>query len=83
MEHTRFERMAANPAVNYAHWDDLGLRNPSESRFMRQGCVGDWRRFFDVDTERRFDEWAAGSAAGTGLAFDYVPTDDPNLTSSA
>ncbi|XP_053210033.1 sulfotransferase 1E1-like isoform X2 [Panonychus citri] len=41
-EHCNFRFMAVNPQVNYSHWDRIGLRNPDESQFFRNGQVGDW-----------------------------------------
>ena len=74
--HTRFESMAVNPSVNYSHWDDLGLRNKSEARFMRSGRVGDWRRHFDPETNRRFDDFIRQHLDGSQLKFDYLPPDE-------
>lgn len=72
--HTRFEKMAQNPSVNYSHWDDLGLRNKNEAHFMRQGRVGDWRRHFDAETNKKLDEFIQQKLADSGLTFDYLPT---------
>lgn len=74
--HTRFDAMSRNPSVNYSHWDDLGLRNKNEARFMRNGRVGDWRRHFDIDTNRRFDEFVRQHLDNSELKFDYLPVDE-------
>ncbi|XP_032786849.2 sulfotransferase 1E1 [Daphnia magna] len=74
--HTRFESMAGNPSVNYSHWDDLGLRNKNEAPFMRSGRVGDWRRSFDADTNRRFDDFIRQHLESSELKFDYIPADE-------
>lgn len=29
--------MSIDPSVNYQHWDDLGIRNKNEAKFMRKG----------------------------------------------
>ena len=34
---TTFEAMKLNSSTNYKHWDKYGLRNPSETEFMRKG----------------------------------------------
>lgn len=36
-DHCSFKNMANNPCVNYQHWDDLGIRNKNEAKFMRKG----------------------------------------------
>ena len=71
--HTSFEQMAQNPSVNYSHWDDLGLRDKNEAHFMRQGRVGDWRRHFDVETNKRFDDYIHEQLADSGMTFEYLP----------
>lgn len=65
--------MSRNPSVNYSHWDDLGLRNKNEAHFMRNGRVGDWRRCFDADTNRRFDDFIQKHLQNSELKFDYLP----------
>jgi hypothetical protein len=65
--------MAQNPSVNYSHWDDLGLRNKNEAHFMRQGRVGDWRRHFDAETSKRFDDYIHQQLANSELTFEYLP----------
>ena len=34
---TTFDAMKLNSSTNYKHWDKYGLRNPSETEFMRKG----------------------------------------------
>jgi len=34
---TRFDVMKHDSSVNYSWWDELGMRLPSESQFMRKG----------------------------------------------
>jgi len=34
---THFDAMKQDSSVNYSWWDELGMRLPSESQFMRKG----------------------------------------------
>ena len=61
VEHTSFNRMKTNPAVNYEHWDSLGIRNVGEAKFYRKGKVGDWHNHFTDRTNAEFDEWLSKS----------------------
>jgi len=36
---TRFDAMKQDSSVNYSWWDELGMRLPSESQFMRKGIA--------------------------------------------
>ena len=36
---TCFNVMKQDSAVNYSWWDELGMRQPSESQFMRKGIA--------------------------------------------
>lgn len=47
-QHCSFDEMRLNSSVNYKHWDDLGLRDKSETPFMRKGQIGDWVNYFTV-----------------------------------
>ncbi|KAI1291859.1 Sulfotransferase 1E1 [Halotydeus destructor] len=62
-QHCTFEAMEANPAVNYRHWDDLAIRDPKESKFMRKGIVGDWKTHFSPEQEKTFNAWLETSRA--------------------
>jgi len=39
VQRTRFHVMKRDSSVNYSWWDELGLRLPSESQFMRKGLA--------------------------------------------
>lgn len=47
-KHCSFDEMKNNPFVNYSNWDDLGLRNKSESQFFRKGKIGDWKNYLNI-----------------------------------
>ena len=38
---TSFDVMKQDSSVNYSWWDELGMRLPSESQFMRKGAASD------------------------------------------
>jgi hypothetical protein len=67
--HTRFKEMSVNPAVNYSHWDDLGIRNKNETPFLRKGQVGDWENYF-AKNDTEFDKWIQDNNR-FGFKFDY------------
>lgn len=58
-EHCSFHSMSKNPTVNYQHWDDLGIRNKNESKFMRKGQVGDWKNYLSSDMNEDMNSWIA------------------------
>jgi len=71
-EHTSFQQMSKNPAVNYSHWDELGLRNKNETPFMRKGKVGDWKNYFQKRDDDEFDEWIKENNRNR-FKFEYTP----------
>jgi len=70
VEHTKFDKMAENPSVNYEHWNDLGLRNKKEARFMRKGKVGDWKNHFSDPMLEDFNRWEKKNNR-TNVIFEY------------
>ena len=42
---------------NYEHWDTFGIRNPTETQFMRSGTVGDYKNHMSIQTEDNIDKW--------------------------
>ncbi len=49
---TSFQSMKSNPATNYEHWDSLGLRDKSETTFMRKGNYGQAFSTKDYDPKK-------------------------------
>lgn len=43
------------------------------------GRVGDWRKHFDEEINKRLDEFIRLQLEGTNLSFDYVPPDDESV----
>ena len=68
--HTSFKSMEENPAVNYSHWDDLGIRRKQEASFMRKGKVGDWKNYFSDELNQDFDAWIKANNKA-GFSFTY------------
>lgn len=69
--HCSFNKMSENPATNYSHWDEMGMKTDSEKKYMRKGEVGDWRNYFDDELEKDYQDWFTKNFADYGIEFEY------------
>ncbi|NXC15005.1 ST1C1 Sulfotransferase, partial [Corythaeola cristata] len=68
LHNTSFEMMKENPMANYTK-EFQGIMSHSISPFMRKGVVGDWKNYFTVAQNKKFDGDYKKKMADTSLVF--------------
>ncbi|KFO22777.1 sulfotransferase family cytosolic 1B member 1 [Fukomys damarensis] len=68
IHHTSFEMMKNNPLVNYTHLPTT-VMDHSKSPFMRKGITGDWKNYFKVAQNDKFDAIYKKEMSETTLQF--------------
>ncbi|XP_048220369.1 sulfotransferase 1B1 [Perognathus longimembris pacificus] len=66
--HTSFEVMKDNPLVNYTHLP-TAVMDHSKSPFMRKGITGDWKNYFTVEENEKFEAFYKKEMSDTTLQF--------------
>lgn len=77
-ERCQFENMKQNNSVNYSWWDDYGIRDKTQSHFLRKGQVGDWKTHITAFINRRIEKMVQDNLSDTDLVFDYELANQPN-----
>lgn len=68
VHHTSFQQMKVNSKVNYDGVPPIIVDN-NIAPFMRKGIVGDWKNYFTVAQNEKFDEAFERQMSGTTLLF--------------
>ena len=68
---TTFEAMKKDPRTNYEHWDTFGIRNADESKFMRSGEVGNYKKYLHPETDEKLDQWIKEESSKLHLFYRY------------
>lgn len=70
-EHLNIENFRKNSAINGAGSEDLGLSNPNEQPFIREGksTLNGWKKEYTPEIAERVEAWMGKFLADTTLRF--------------
>ncbi|OAF66646.1 hypothetical protein A3Q56_05652 [Intoshia linei] len=68
IERCSFNKMSENPALNHK---DNSQFDVTKGKFMRKGCVGDWKYFFTVEQSEYVDDQCSHLKNDLNLNFVY------------
>jgi len=69
-EYLDVKNMKKNPAVNHQDRHQKGAFAEGES-FIRKGVAGGWKKYFDDDLEKTFDEWIKNKTNDVKIDFKW------------
>ncbi|GAB1611067.1 sulfotransferase 4A1-like [Argonauta hians] len=68
---SQFGSMSNNPSVNYSWWDNLGIRDQTQTKFLRKGKVGDWKNFLSPFFSRRVEKMVRDNLSDVEYDFTF------------
>ncbi|GAB6024007.1 hypothetical protein CHUAL_008733 [Chamberlinius hualienensis] len=71
VEHASFDSMKKNPMANYSHGGAAIKMPDCKTDFLRKGKTGDWRNYFNDETNKKVDDYVEKHFKGSGIVFDY------------
>ncbi|XP_014780530.1 sulfotransferase 4A1 [Octopus bimaculoides] len=69
-----FKNMRQNKSVNYSWWDGYGIRDQTQTQFLRQGKVGDWKHYLTPFFSRRVEKMVKDNLTDANLNIEYELT---------
>ncbi|GAB6024011.1 hypothetical protein CHUAL_008737 [Chamberlinius hualienensis] len=71
VEHALFDNMKKNPMANYSHGRAATKLPDGQTDFLRKGKTGDWKNYFNDETNKKADDYVEKHFKESGIAFDY------------
>lgn len=68
-DHLRFDNFKKNEAVNNTLERDLGLQNPNEQSYIRNGKICDWEGYFTEEMNSEADLWIENNLKLVNMKF--------------